>query len=155
MPNWLQLDPQRLSQTEDQERKGWERLVPDREGVNVEISLSPYDIPEAARGRYDEEHHRFVIEFKYIEDEPWKRISENEAIHFRVGKNSGRLYGIEIDIDKASADPESRLNVLPTVVGNAMVRLQREKPNQAREGNYRLANQVIEEYQNELFADAR
>lgn len=66
-------------------------------GVRVEFSLSPYDIPEAVRGYFDERSRKSIIEFRYIQEEPCDRVSINEQVAVLLGKRSFRLYGIEID----------------------------------------------------------
>src|SRR5215216_5512884 len=61
---------------------------------------SPYDVPEAARIDVDEAHNRLFIEFQYISNEPFAKVQEASGLTFCLGKNSGRLYGIEVELDK-------------------------------------------------------
>lgn len=94
MNTWHYLDTSKFMKPEaDSER-----------GVRVELSLSPYDVPEAVRGYFSEDIRRFVIEFRYIQDEPWERREAGEHVTLRVGKGSQRLYGIEVDVETLSAD---------------------------------------------------
>ena len=68
--------------------------------VSVSTQLSPHDVPIAIRGGAVGNKcgdKLFVIEFRYLDDEPWRLESRTDGIHVRVGKHSGRLYGIEID----------------------------------------------------------
>jgi hypothetical protein len=60
------------------------------------VSLSPYDVPEAMRGRTDENGRCFIIEFKYLT--PSEPMAEAETgtdlVKIYLGKNSGRIYSI-------------------------------------------------------------
>ena len=40
------------------------------DGITIQVSLSPYDIPEAVRGFREANTPWFVIEFRYISSEP-------------------------------------------------------------------------------------
>lgn len=71
-----------------------------RSGVVFEVFISPYDLPEAVRGSYDDQRKRFVIEFRYIQDEPKEKVVGGQFVTFEVGKHSKRLYHIEVDVDK-------------------------------------------------------
>jgi hypothetical protein len=69
------------------------------EGVEFHIFVSPYDLPEAVRGRRDAAKRRFVVEFKYIGDEPSEERRVNEHVTFFIGKHSHRVHRIEADVD--------------------------------------------------------
>jgi hypothetical protein len=57
-------------------------------GVLVELLLSAYDFPEAFRSRYDDKLRRYVIEFRYLDDEPSLLVPGDEHVAFLMGKNS-------------------------------------------------------------------
>ena len=66
--------------------------------IEFDLLVSPYEVPEAIRG-LKTKGGRFRIEFRYIdgpEHQESKRVDEH--IEFFVGKHSGRLMGIEIDV---------------------------------------------------------
>jgi hypothetical protein len=73
-------------------------------GVTVEVVLSPYEIPDAFRGYYDNERDRFIIEFRYPDPEDWRLQSDNKNIGVRVGQHSGRIYGFEVNAKGLGAD---------------------------------------------------
>jgi|GEM_PF-1787120 len=76
-------------------------------GVHVRVSSSPYDIPRAIRGYYCDDLGKFVIEFRYIEDEPLTKIKADDFTWFEKGSFTGRIYKISIDVDEASAEQVS------------------------------------------------
>lgn len=89
---WIVLDPTELDQP-------YETIL---DGVPVIMSASPNEIPEGIRGYFDERLKRFVIELRYIGEEPWHRVPyPDHHVSFRLGRNSQRLYGIEIDMNAA------------------------------------------------------
>lgn len=73
-------------------------------GVEFHVFISPYDMPEAVRGDFDESKRRFVIEFKYIATEPLEHQTPDDYVTFVVGENSRRLYRIEVDVEGMGAD---------------------------------------------------
>src|SRR6266853_4092407 len=74
------------------------------EGVKVDVLVSPYDVPEGVRGFVSKDHKAFLIEFKYISQEDTIDRPQSESVKLRVGRNSGRLYAIELDLQKFGAD---------------------------------------------------
>lgn len=134
--------------------KNWVRVRPDTKkakqlktirGVQIEVQVSPYDIPEAVRGEYSKELSKFVIEFKYIGEEPFDLKGHQQHVALRIGKNSGRLYGIEIDVDALKVS-EVRVRVT-----NAIDSLIRQPPINDRLNNYRLAGAAFAEASDRLF----
>ena len=148
MVDWIDLDTQELNE----ERKEMIR------GVEVTVLLSPNDVPEGVRGYYDQDGKRFVIEFKYMGEEPTREEQKDENLTLRIGKNSigknsDRLYAILIDINRLGANAV-RLNVGP-VVNDALTNLINNPRRKNRLGNYRLARDVISRRKDELFASLR
>jgi hypothetical protein len=95
MPNWIHIDQDALAAPR----------VDTLRGVDVTIYFSPYDVPEAVRGDYDPSRKRFVVQFKYPggEEEPDLEPQQREHALFRVGRRTGRLYEIEVDVDSLGA----------------------------------------------------
>lgn len=91
MSEWLELDPTKLNVGTQKEIRG----------VQVNVHLSPYDVPDGVRGYFDKKLNRFVIEFRYMgqEDpnESVDRIDHQRHVRAIVGRHSRRLYRIEID----------------------------------------------------------
>lgn len=102
MSRWVKLDSKVLKQI----RKDQSELEEDK-GVTVEHSASPYDLPNEVRVAYDQGRKRFVIEFKYIQDEPWTLQEGDEYVDLRIGKNSKRVYGFEIDAGSFKSDDDA------------------------------------------------
>ena len=86
---WIDIDPDEIDSKERGAKKG----------VHLEFSLSPYDIPERVRGFYCEDRKRFVIEFRYMTEEPLVERKLTPHVTVMEGKGSGRLYDILVDVD--------------------------------------------------------
>ena len=79
------------------------------EGAKVKVStfFSPYDIPVAIGLDEDPENRRILVQFSYLDDEEWEsQLMESGGV-LRIGKNSGRIYGIELPSDDLGADKSS------------------------------------------------
>jgi hypothetical protein len=112
-------------------------------GVDITVYLSPYNFPMAYRGRYDKEIDRFVIEFRYLEEEELEPVGSNDPVIFRMGKKSRRLYKIEIDAKRLKAQKVGlKLGVLTQQVQQRLRDLQQhDKLAQ----NYKVAENLIAE----------
>jgi hypothetical protein len=97
----------------------------EREG-ELTVSLSPYDVPEAMRGRPDEGGRCFIIDFKYLT--PSEPIAEAETdtdlVKIYLGKNSGRIYSIRACTDEGQRNVFSVQ--LESNVQNALEKLEQE-----------------------------
>jgi hypothetical protein len=71
-------------------------------GVKIQFMLPPSDVPSATRAWIDESggpRGVINIEFKYLASpEPQKTLAENDGLRFVVGKNSGRIYQMILDV---------------------------------------------------------
>lgn len=142
MSEWIQIDPASLNKEKQETIKG----------VEVRVFVSPHDVPEAIRGAFDNKIKRFVIEFQYIGDEPTKRTKQDKYVDVVTGKNSNRLYAIEIDVSALRAQTVG-LNVLvQKEIKDAFKRLIDDPRKTQRRANYRLAQQAISTRQEQLFA---
>lgn len=93
-PNeWTWVDPQTIVEPESKSL----------DGVHITLMMSPYDLPEAVRGFYNSTRERFLIQFKYLSDEPTKAERMGELVSLTLGEKSGRIYEIELDVAKAEA----------------------------------------------------
>lgn len=72
-------------------------------GIDVDLFLSPYQIPQKVRGSYDPSSGRLLIEFRYMVDEAYhvERIADH--VWARLGDHSGRVVGFEVDVDQLRA----------------------------------------------------
>jgi len=136
MSEWIQVNQKELNVPRTETRNG----------VEVQVFVSPYDIPEAVRGAYDKRVNRFAIEFKYLADEEPTVEQIDGDMRLFVGKTSNRLHRIEIDVDRLDADCVY-LHIFKGI--ERLVQLQK-KP--YRQGNYRTAERIIQGRRSELFS---
>lgn len=134
---WIELDPTDLDQPED--------VLLD--GVPVTLSASPNEVPHGIRGYFDQRLKRFVIEFRYIGEEPWRRVPDPARhVSFRLGRNSRRLYALEVDLNAA----KERWVAL---VVQAIEEQKKELRNAWRR-NYDIASNLVQERAPQLLAAA-
>lgn len=91
------------------ERAAWEKQEKkegSRSAMLFDVSFSPYDIPTAVRGAFDEASRKFIIEFRYVwpEEGQVRHAHRDEHVEFVIGKVSGRLLEIHIDVESAGVD---------------------------------------------------
>jgi len=143
MSSWIQIDASSL-QTDELRRVA---------GVEIAIGLSPYDIPSDVRGFYDKELRRFVIEFRYAlgEDEEREELPHSDHVTLFVGKESGCLYEIHLDVDEIGTTSVGLRMRLPEV-NSALLRLADTFPNGVRKRHYKVMGEVVEEASQELLA---
>ncbi|HWQ35342.1 MAG TPA: hypothetical protein VNQ79_21025 [Blastocatellia bacterium] len=143
MREWLEvnLDTEKLKQS---------RKIRD---IVVELLVSPYDVPEAVRGFFDQETNRFAVEFKYMGgvDEPGKDHQQDRYLKFRIGENSGRLYRLEIDVNALKANSVELRMLVEQEVSEALDQLIQRSGRINRQDNYRLAKEAIAARQDQLF----
>lgn len=140
-PRWVQLEPGDYEKGRRKTRR--------TRGVEVQIIVSPYDIPTAVRGRYDEKLGRFVIEFRYIDDEPWDREEFEPHVFLRLGESSGRVAGVEVDVDALNvSEVQLKLGAVRQALSHAKKREQR------RWDNYDIAFDVLRGHHDEIVRGA-
>lgn len=158
-PPWIKLDPESLTEA------AREPISMDEPDVRIEVSVSPYDVPEAMRGYFeDDEERSFVIQFKYLDDEPTEEREAGPFATLHVGKNSGRLYRIEVDvegIEKAEVtDIEAgveRIGLELKVVDaaeQAVEAFTQSHPEPARTKNLEVAQSVLSDHEQDLVRSA-
>ncbi|WP_156513048.1 hypothetical protein [Planctomyces sp. SH-PL62] len=65
------------------------------------VEVSPYSMPKAAVGRYEKAKGSFLIEFRYIDNEPASRNPRSiNGVVIREGKYSRKILSISIPIDE-------------------------------------------------------
>ena len=146
MSGWLRLNQSELN-------KGTPKKI---NGVEVVVFLSPYDIPEGVRGDFDESLKRFVIRFKYLggpekPNEPLEQVSQDDHVTLAVGRNSHRLYRVEIDVMSLGAD-EIVLKVAEDL-DEAIDWLSEKRHRPSNRGRYDVAKMAISERKDELFRE--
>ncbi len=146
MTDWIRLNPEQVSKEA--------RQVKRQNGVEITLTLSPYDVPDAVRGAFDSSLKRFVIEFSYIAEEPWEKRVQDQFVALRIGKNSGRIYGIEIDVVAMQASVIGLKMQLPKIVNKAIDKeLRTDGKKRHRQKNYEIAKSVISSERNDLFGE--
>lgn len=144
MSDWVKLNPSEFNKSEH-------KVI---HGVDLEVFLSPYDIPEAIRGAFQKESGKFVIEFKYIGgSEPLDEKDENESILLQIGRHSKRLYQIQVAIDPDMHKTIGLKLFLPKVnrlLENLSKSLGREVP--AR--NYEVTREILAKKGKQILHDA-
>lgn len=142
MNEWLKLDPA-VFNTSKHESVG---------GADIEVFLSPYDVPEAVRAVNDSENNHFIVEFKYIGgDEPVETEAPDHQVTFKIGKHSKRLYAIYIDTATLTPDKPFVLNFLLPEVSEALHKLADNPETARRSGNYTVAQEILTERMSDLF----
>lgn len=129
-------------------------LQPDRKkvhGVAVTVGLSPFDIPDAIRGRYDRELERFVIEFSYLDGDEKRLPSwQSEHLTLYVGERTGCIYEIQIDVESLKAGAVA----LKVQIQEAIGELSTSDRFAGRRRNYELISEAVTRHADELLAEA-
>lgn len=141
---WIEVDPANFNSNK---RK-------DVDGVKVTIGLSPHDLPEAVGGCYDDQIDRFVIELKYLGSEEEVVPISHENVTLQVGKKSGRIRQIHINVKALQADAiDIQLeSAIPDGIKKAIFRYA-SKSKTSQSGHFRAARDVIMENRERLLAD--
>lgn len=99
MSDWIKLDPRTAAESFEPQRRSLD-------GIQIELAVSPYDVPDAVRGYINKDENNFVIEFRYLDDEAWKVTQLDSSIALRLGTHTERLYGLEIDLARLRNEPQ-------------------------------------------------
>lgn len=119
--------------------------VESSDGVELHVFVSPYDLPSAVRGRVDGATRRFVIDFKYLSEEPQVERRIDEHVSFSIGKHSHRVYRIEADVEGLGANVVT-LRLVPAIDKLAKAL----QPAGTPHDNFRVAKEILEDSQSEL-----
>jgi hypothetical protein len=115
--------------------------------AGVKFYRSPFDVPCRIRADVDEERHLFSISFEYLGTEQQVSVSLDEHVSVSVGKNSGRIYSVTINMTGISTPVElesALFAALNSPLRNAI------RPENLE--NYGAARSVIERTKEKLFA---
>lgn len=112
-------------------------------GTKVKMFASPYDVPEAVRAILDNDKKKFVIQFRYLSDEPTIDKQHNSYTVYGLGKFSKRLYSIAFDLDALQAENhKAKFTKKDRVVG-AINKLLQDSVYPAPIDNYQLAKDAL------------
>src|SRR6266576_220275 len=141
MKEWLPVDSTELNKPHTQRING----------VKVEVSLSPYEIPRAVRGYKEASSNFFVIELKYLTQETTKTVQVRDHVVVEVGQNSGRLYKIKFDV-VALGCQKVGVSLVQNAVETAIDQLgTMPRYGGRRPENYDLSKTVVLNNQQQLF----
>ena len=123
-----------------------------RDGVHITLVMSPFDIPEAVRGSYDDESGLFSIEFRYpVMEKKTTRAAGAEHVTLVVGKNSERLYRIEIDVRSLGANQVTLQTIVPHQVQKAIEDFAPQA--ELRRDNLKLLDSLLESRREDVYRD--
>src|SRR5690606_22213962 len=91
---WIQVDESKYNEARTEEARS----------VRIELSVSPYNVPQQVRGQFDQAKRLFVIDFQYIDDEPTRSMKVDDHVIASVGRKSGRVYSLAVDVKALKAD---------------------------------------------------
>ncbi|WP_422353045.1 hypothetical protein [Stenotrophomonas sp. AR026] len=139
MADWVEVDESKYNE------------VKDARSVVIEMNVSPYDVPHQVRGGFDEGQRKFVIEFRYIDDEELREVKVDDHVHALIGRKSSRVYSLVVDVDAIGVDsvalkmgpPETVRQGASVALGAMPSRLATKK---VREKNYKVADKVLGDY---------
>ena len=135
MSRFIWVNPSRLE-------KG-RRTEQGPEGVSFEVEVSPFSMPQTVFGTYEQATGRFVIEFRYIDQEasPSPRKLGNEGIVIREGQYSGKILSIEIPVSDQKSKDIGHIELKLIKMFND--REQAAKSHKSRKGRPDLLNQKV------------
>jgi hypothetical protein len=122
------------------------------QGVTVKDMLSLFDVPEGASADFDKEKRIISLNFDYIggEETTVEKATEN-AISLVLGKNSNRLYGIKIALEKIPEFSPDKFDyeLVIEVAEEGMENYQKTHP-KIKSRSFEALNRVLKTYSSEL-----
>jgi len=116
--------------------------------VTVTSSSSPYSVPEAVSSYDDKSAGVYILEVRYIGSEEPKEAIISNNLTFLVGKNSKRLFAIEVPYGAKPTGYESAVSVFTTAMQNV------GRDSSAKIENYQIVNDVIAQIKDRLFVSS-
>lgn len=144
MSDWVKLNPSEFNKPEHVSVNG----------ADIEVFLSPYDMPEAFRGSFIKQEGKFEIEFKYIGgNEPLeaKKVKDGSML-LQIGRHSKRLYRILLDIEPDKR--EVTLSLLLPKFNKQLETLTRALGSDVPERNYKVTKEILAKKGNQILQDA-
>ena len=140
-PDWIRLDRDALNQP----------LQGRLKGVQIEVRLSPFDIPEAVRGYFaNPTRGLFTIEFRYPGGPEKLNVTAAGAVTAHVGRHSQRLHRLEVDVSQLEGG-EHGLNLhLVPAIDLARQILVRSPERSGRHFNYEAVSRAVSQHVAEL-----
>jgi hypothetical protein len=117
----------------------------DKNGAHTTWALSPYDVPYAIRRSCDKSHDICVLTFRYVTDEPTYPQPLGESLVAHLGKNSRRVYGLDLDMRRVTPAEA------PSEIVRGIEQLREGRPRHVSSDRYRMVERLIEASGDELF----
>ncbi|WP_223303833.1 hypothetical protein [Dokdonella koreensis] len=70
-------------------------------GTSVRVAPSPHDVPTCLRTVREEGDRKVILEVRYLDEEATIRRSVSEKVEAHVGRNSGRLHRLSVDLNRS------------------------------------------------------
>ena len=109
---------------------------------------SPHDVPRLFRTYVDAQQNRWVLEFKYLSDEPLVAWQGSNALRLWLGRNSLRIYRIDAPPDLV----ENRRVQFIDQISDALTRLETDPTTGAASANYEFVRMGMLNPQNPILA---
>lgn len=129
---WIKLDSARLNQPQTETFRG----------AQVEVRMSPYELPEAVRAYTNPDRTCFTIEFRYLGTDEPVRETPVGAVTPYTGRESGRLLRLDIDLSRL---PGGAHGLTLKMVHQAIDSLGKGPDRLARRRHYEVVEQTLEE----------
>jgi|SRR5688572_17793081 len=130
-------------------------------GVEIEVALSPYDVPQAVRGYMAGDSQWFVIEFRYLTDERTSEKQVSETLIVTHGLHSQRIYAVKINVKalktkavglKIKRGTQPGVTCFSESVAETIDKFSSLQPSRSSE-KYELNKAVVKTRDRELFRD--
>jgi hypothetical protein len=108
-------------------------------GTEVTVLPSPYDVPEQFRTYVNARQKRWVVEFKYIGEEPLVPWQASDILRLWLGQNSLRVYRIEAPEGQVQ-NPQMQF---AEQISDALTRLENDPKMGAATANYEFVRMGI------------
>jgi len=142
MSDWIATDIKQLQETHKKPA----------DEADIQIILSPFDVPEALRGFYDTKASRCIVEFRYgdIDGDGESLIAQrpDDRITIKIGAHSRRIYRIEV-----KGDPDACVSVSTSDndLDEVLMRMSENVKSWRESANYSVAKDLFKSRQKELF----
>lgn len=120
-------------------------------GVNLNVTLSPFDIPENVTSDFNEKTGRLLLRFEYSNaGEKLVCKSKQASLKVVTGKTSGRIYELDIDTSKFFSGDVSEIE-LTVSVERIEEEIAEYSSNGLRAQSVQAIGNILEQYKADLF----
>ena len=115
-------------------------------GVETEVVNSPFDLPVALKAELKDE--TLILRFRYLTDEPVDWVLRSENVTLKMGKDSGRLFAVEVRTGVPSGKLKEEIQAALSLAVHAIGHAAEGPPPRhhfVRRENLRLARATIQD----------